>query len=336
MIVQTGFVAILAGTALISPLFAQDVPATPDSGPVNFPTGTFGGQQFWSDELVHGEWRIQQNVLTGHYRLLDDRDFRMAWGTYDQCRAKFDELRREREIPALDGKIVVLLHGLSRTRDAMAGIAAHLKNKGYTPINVGYASTRRSLDDHALSLARVLAGLDGADELHFVCHSLGNLVVRRYLGEAMQPQPRWQTDPRIARMVMLGPPNNGAKVAEFFKDNEVLALVFGPSAKQLARDFPQSAKRLATPAFPFAIVAGRGIGGAANPFLDGDDDLLVSVAETQLPGAADFRVVPCLHGQLLTDREVRGYIASFLAHGYLTAAADRQPLLAGPPATAAE
>jgi hypothetical protein len=33
-----------------------------------------GGRQFWSDRLVFGGWRIQENVLTGHSRLLDARD----------------------------------------------------------------------------------------------------------------------------------------------------------------------------------------------------------------------------------------------------------------------
>lgn len=180
---------VFVGLVLAGSLAAQDAPS---SAPANFPTGTFGGQQFWSDELVFRDWRIQQNVLTRHYRLLDDRDFRMAWGTFEQCQAKFDELRRERELAPLDGKAVILLHGLSRTRDAMGGIARHLADEGYTPLNVSYASTRRSLDDHAASLARIIAALDGVDEINFVGHSLGNLIVRRYLGEASEAEPRWK------------------------------------------------------------------------------------------------------------------------------------------------
>jgi triacylglycerol esterase/lipase EstA (alpha/beta hydrolase family) len=101
----------------------------------------------------------------------------------------------------------------------MAGIGKYLAERGdCTWINVSYASTRRSLDQHAQSLAGVIVGLEGIDEIDFVCHSLGNLVLRRYLGEATEPTPRWQSDPRIKRIVMLGPPNNGASMAGLLAD----------------------------------------------------------------------------------------------------------------------
>ncbi len=35
---------------------------------------TAGGTQLWTDHLYRGEFRIQQNVLTGHWRLLDAND----------------------------------------------------------------------------------------------------------------------------------------------------------------------------------------------------------------------------------------------------------------------
>ena len=86
------FIAVsLAGLAWASSLELRGQ----DGAPVNFPTATLGGTQFWSDELVFRDWRIQRNVLSGHYRLLDDRDFRMAWGTLDQCRARLGELARD-------------------------------------------------------------------------------------------------------------------------------------------------------------------------------------------------------------------------------------------------
>jgi pimeloyl-ACP methyl ester carboxylesterase len=233
-------------------------------------------------------------------------------------------------LPPLDGRAVLTLHGLVRSREHMEGIGRFLEQEGhFTWVNVSYASTRRTLDEHAQSLARVVAGLEGIDEIDFVCHSLGNLVVRRYLGEANEPQPRWQPDPRIKRMVMLGPPNNGARLAEMFKNNELLGLIYGPSAKQLAREWSAAEKLLATPAFPFGIIAGgRGDDRGVNPLLDGDDDLIVSVAETRLPGAADFRVVPCLHGRLMDDTTVRGYALNFLQHGYFISAEQRQPITA--------
>jgi hypothetical protein len=169
----------------------------------------------------------------------------------------------------------------------------------------------------------VLENLEGAEEIDLVCHSLGNLVVRRYLGEAAMPVPRWQTDRRIKRMVMLGPPNNGAQLARLFKDNQLFGLVTGPSGKELAITWDEAQKRLATPTFPFAIIAGgRGNSRGMNPVVDGDDDFVV----TRLPGAADFLVVPRLHGHLLEDEQVCQSALKFLREGYLVAADKCKPI----------
>lgn len=295
---------------------------------------TLGGEQFWSDELVYGKWRVQRHEITGHYRLLDPDNVRRAWGTAEQCRVAFDELKRSEKIPPMTGRAVVTLHGYGRTRSHMGELGNRLeKDGGFLWINVSYASTRRSLDDHAESLAQVIAGLEGIDEINFVCHSLGNLIVRRYLGEANQQKPQWTVDPRIKRMVMLGPPNNGAKLAEvvadLLHDNDLARLVAGPTAWQLARQWDDAQKLLATPNFQFGILAGGyGNGRGLNPLVDGDDDLIVAVEETRLTGAADFRVVPCRHGRLMYDAEVQQCVLAFLVHGYFTTAAERQPIVA--------
>lgn len=307
----------------------------PQANPLpNLAWSTLGGEQVWSDELVYGSWRIQRNVLTGHCRLLDEQDVRRVWGTSEQCREALAAARQSQVLKPLDGRAVVTLHGFGRSRDHMTGIGQYLAEQPeFTWINVTYASTRRSLDEHALALAGVIAGLEGIDEIDFVCHSLGNLVVRRYLGEASAKEPRWQPDPRIKRIVMLGPPNNGARVAgllaDLLHDNLLVAKLAGPSAMQLARDWKGASQLLATPSCEFGVVAGgchdeHGF----NPLLEGDDDLVVAVEETRLAGARDFRLVDCRHGRLMDDPRVREYVLSFLKHGYFTADAERQPIAA--------
>jgi pimeloyl-ACP methyl ester carboxylesterase len=315
---------------LAAPLLAEEGAGTtaapaPRTNPA---TKTLGGTQFWSDELVFRGWRIQQNVFSSHYRLLDEHDYRHASGTFDECRQKLEEIRRERQLPPLEGPAVLTLHGLIRSRDMMAGIGQYLEQEGdYTWLNVSYASTRRTLDDHAASLARVISHLEGVSEINFVCHSMGNLVVRRYLGEASAQQPRWKVDPRIKRMVMLAPPNHGARFAQFFKDNKLFGLVMGPSGKQLAMQWSDVEKRLAIPEFEFGIIAGSKTSGRlANPLLDGEDDLVVSVEETRLAGACDFLVVASSHGDLMDDPSVRRSVRRFLEEGCFLSADKRMPI----------
>src|SRR6187200_1552448 len=59
---------------------------------MRLPGRTLGGDQFWADEFIRSGWRIQRNTFSGHYRLLDTDNYRRALGTYDACRARFDEL----------------------------------------------------------------------------------------------------------------------------------------------------------------------------------------------------------------------------------------------------
>src|SRR5687768_12818184 len=197
-----------------------------------------GREQFWSDELLYGGWRIQRHALRDNYRLLDASDGCRAEGSLQTCRVEFEKAKQEEGLRAHGGRVVLVLHGLGRTREHMEDMTEYLRAAGgYEALNVTYASTRRPLEEHAESLARVIESLGEIEELSFVCHSMGNLVVRRYLGEATQGQARWRVDPRVKRMVMLGPPNQGSQTAEFFRTNELLGLVAGPSGKQLGRQW---------------------------------------------------------------------------------------------------
>ena len=49
----------------------------------NLPFGTCGGTVMWLDLVKKGKWRLQQNMVTKHCRILDEYDGRVAWGTYE-------------------------------------------------------------------------------------------------------------------------------------------------------------------------------------------------------------------------------------------------------------
>ncbi|WP_425615639.1 esterase/lipase family protein [Anatilimnocola sp. NA78] len=305
-----------------------NIPAIPAFTPPNIPSVTLGGEQFWSDELVRNGWRVQINAMTGHHRLLDAEDVRRAWGTHQDCVDELNKTALQEKWAPPKKRAVITMHGLIRSREAMEGIGEFLAKEGdYEWVNVGYASTRRTVDQHAESLAKVIDGLDGVDEINFVCHSLGNIVVRRYLGEAATPNPKWKPDPRIKRLVMLGPPNNGAELAKRFKGNKLVAMVLGSSGKMLAGDWEQVSTRLCVPKCEFGIIAGgNGTDDGANLLIAGDDDAVVAVAETRLPGACDFRTVNLLHGQLMNNDQVRTYALNFLQQGCFESRDLRRPI----------
>jgi len=205
----------------------------------------------------------------------------------------------------------------------MDGVCSALEKYGYTTINVTYASTRLPIDEHAKALATIVRHLDKASEINFVAHSMGNLVVRHYLGDLER---QGAMDPRMKRFVMLGPPNHGAVLARRFKDNGLVKVVWGDSGDQLA-EWKKLEKRLATPPFQFGIIAG---GRGKNPLIPGDDDLFVSVEETKLAGAHDFHVANGFHSQLPKADSIREKIVSFVRHGYFISDAQRQPIVDTP------
>lgn len=347
---RSGSADAVAEAAKNAPAAAD--PAGPDVPLPNLETVTLGGLQFWHDEFVHYDWRVQRNAQTGHCRLLDDRDVRLAWGTFDECRREFERQRVERKLPPLPRrKVVVLLHGLGRTRYSMRALGQYLaKHGGYTPIYVGYASTQAPLETHARALARVLEPWDEVEEIDFVAHSLGNLVIRRWwhdrlggpstasaergAGEdplASGDAAAARSGPRVRRLVMLGPPNQGADRAVWWATNQFTGPTFrwivGPAAAQLGPSFADVRPTLATPDCEFGILAGGlGDGQGWNPGLEGDDDGTVRVEETRLAGAHDFQLVPLGHNVLIAHETAFAATLRFLDQGHFVSDAARQPL----------
>lgn len=255
---------------------------------------TLGGAQLWADRRWRAGWRLQQHVLTGHHRLLDPFDRRHVAGSLAACEAV---LNRQR-LPRTARRVVVVLHGLGRTRRSMLGMAEALEHAGHSPVRLDYPSTRRGLDAHVAQVLEVIEHLAGAEEIDFVTHSLGGIVVRGLLASEAWPR---RLSPR--RLVMLAPPNRGAALARLLDERAPLLFraVMGPSGSEVAAGL-----RLPAPSIPFVVVAGSQRGGRGiNPAIEGDDDGVVGVEETKLEGMARHVVVDALHTFVMDHPDAR-------------------------------
>ncbi|ARD48834.1 hypothetical protein SporoP33_11770 [Sporosarcina sp. P33] len=45
----------------------------------NIPTKTLGGEFWWKTIDKHCGWKLQKNIVTNHYRILDENKVRQAW-----------------------------------------------------------------------------------------------------------------------------------------------------------------------------------------------------------------------------------------------------------------
>lgn len=296
---------------------------------------TLGGKQFWTDFLVLHQWRIQQNGATGHYRLLNSHNRAMVSGSFETCKKRFDNIRARGNFPAINPQIVVTIHGLGRSRSSMESIGKHIQDQnGYTWINFGYASTRNDIKAHAQALrsaidflaavAKENAEAGEAVTIHFVGHSLGNIVVRSLLHETSTEENLHWT---VGRIVMLAPPNKGSAMASLLKKSKAFKVIAGKSGTNLAVEWNTIEKQLATPSVEFGIIAGgRGNRRGYNPLLKGDDDLIVSVEETRLTGATDFHVFPSMHTYIMNKQDVQVATSRFLAKGFFFSPEKRNPI----------
>ncbi|MGL4465161.1 MAG: esterase/lipase family protein, partial [Planctomycetia bacterium] len=248
------------------------------------PTVTLGGHYLWTDVFRFPGWRIQENPVSKRCRLLDDWERCHRVGSETDCLEHFNRLRGTAGWTVPEKPAVVLLHGICRDRLSMTWMARRLQSVGYQTYCLGYASTRAPIEDHAVALHRVVSRLENATRIHFVVHSMGGLVVRRYLQD--------HQDPRLGRLVMLGTPNLGAEKADRLHQWRLFQGLFGAAGRQLctpAVDGGISAKLPNRAMMETGVVAGaRGDGNGWSTMIPGDDDGTVTVASTRLPGSADF------------------------------------------------
>lgn len=302
--------ALVLGTGCNSAMTPRAPDAAPSLQP-NLPLPTIGGAQLWADVRWRDGWRMQQHVLTGHARLLDPQNVRRAWGDAAACLAEFDARVPRRAAPASEERpLVILLHGMGRTRVSFSRMKRALEAEGWRCARLSYPSTRRSIPEHARWLEGVLAGLaeDGqARNVSFVTHSLGGILVRAALANGGE----WRAALPVERLVMLGPPNQGSAFADRLAGVRMFRWLYGETGTGLV---PSEVQRIPPPDVPFLVIAGaRGKPQGWNPWLPGDDDGVVALQETHLPGADGHHVVRSIHAFLAAHQEAIAQTQAFLS-----------------------
>lgn len=202
---------------------------------------------------------------------------------------------------------VVFLHGLARTHRSMSALRAHVEREGYQTWAKSYPSRRMPIGELATLVAYSIRQDIPEGPIIGVTHSLGGIIAR-HMSELL----RWDG------LVMLAPPNAGSEVARRLSALPWFRWFFGPAAQGLAspEDWP-------APPAPFAVIAGTRGATLANPPswlvsrmkilpTSGAHDGTVAVAETRLPGMADFAEVDASHTWLMNHPKTRELVTQFL------------------------
>ncbi|MDP3512269.1 MAG: alpha/beta fold hydrolase [Sulfuritalea sp.] len=203
---------------------------------------------------------------------------------------------------------VVLVHGLWTPAAVFLPHGRWLQGRGYRTLRFGYPSVRATLSQNAQALRRYIAATD-ASEIHLVGHSLGGLIILDML--------RQEADPRLRRAVLLGTPCIDSHCARRLAAVRGMPALLGRSIGEWLGRGPAAALA-PSPAVAVGVLAGtRSLGlGRVVPDLPRPNDGVVSVAETRLPGAADFIALAVAHSEMLASRRCAEQIAVFLDTGH--------------------
>lgn len=178
----------------------------------------------------------------------------------------------------------------------------------FRPVAFSYPSIGGSMADHASSLIE-FARAQRSDELHFIGHSLGGLVILRAL--------QLTNDLPPGKAVLLGTPSQGSKAAQgVARWMPFGRAILGPAAFE---EVIEAGAREWSGRREIGVIAGSmgmGLGlGRLFADFDADHDGTVAVAETQLPGARDHIVMPTSHTGMLFSADVADQAVHFLANG---------------------
>jgi pimeloyl-ACP methyl ester carboxylesterase len=209
------------------------------------------------------------------------------------------------------GESVVVLHGLARTSDSMSRMVGALEAAGYHVCNVSYPSRKHAIEvlaaDFVAPAVRACRPND-TDEVHFVTHSLGGIIVRELA--------KSQADLNIGRVVMLSPPNHGSEVVDKLGTLSLFTLINGPAGLQLATGEEFLPCALGPASFDVGIITGsRTVNPILSFLIPGDDDGKVSIESAKLQGMADFRVIPASHPFIMNNERAIEQTLTFLSEG---------------------
>jgi pimeloyl-ACP methyl ester carboxylesterase len=221
---------------------------------------------------------------------------------------------------AVQAPTVVLIHGLGRTPRAMRPLEHAARARGYRVVNYGYPSRDADVAAHAARLAAHLRAEVPEGPLYVVTHSLGGILLRQAVATGALPAAR------VARAVMLAPPNQGSEIADALVAHEwtrrAAGAAMGPSLADLGTDTGSVVRRLPPVRFPLGVIAGtRTLNPVFSWIIPGADDGKVSVARAAVPGMAQLRLVPHSHGFLMRAPVVIAETFAFLERGRFDAPA---------------
>jgi alpha-beta hydrolase superfamily lysophospholipase len=196
-------------------------------------------------------------------------------------------------------EVIVLVHGLLRTKYSMYRLGRYLRRHGYIVYLYGYPSTKFNiveLSNHMQHFLNTFTEQHADKKIHFVTHSMGGIISR----EALR---NFSDLPYFGSLVMLAPPNKGSPIAySLLKRFPFLAQILKP-LPQLSND-------------PFSFIhqvhipTNIQIGVIAAKY-----DRKVPPELTHIAGEKDHITLRTNHTLIINSRKAKKAILNFISSG---------------------
>jgi pimeloyl-ACP methyl ester carboxylesterase len=198
---------------------------------------------------------------------------------------------------------IIFIHGLFMNGTDMSLLRYRFRKSGYNTYQFSYKSTKNTPFQNAQKLSEFI-DLVQSKKIHFVCHSLGGIVLRHYL--SLYPTRE------LSNIVMLGTPNQTSVVAK--------TLIRWSLGKKLLGGSVENGLTGILPPWDnkqkLGIVAGYFPVGSEllSPIIKNPNDGTVSIEETRLRGSEDHITLRCSHLGLLFSKKAFLQTKHFLEH----------------------
>jgi pimeloyl-ACP methyl ester carboxylesterase len=201
---------------------------------------------------------------------------------------------------------IVYVHGLWMSGGESLLLRRRLASEfGFEVHPFRYAAASSTMQEITARLQNFVRELR-VPAVHFVGHSLGGLVIYRFLERYPDQLP--------GSVVFLGTPCVASRAAEQASRIRLVASLMGQS---VAEELLRPRERRWTMDRPLGIIAGTqalGVGQILAQF-DEDSDGTIAVSETRLPGATDHIALPVSHLGMLVSPRVARETGRFLQQG---------------------
>jgi pimeloyl-ACP methyl ester carboxylesterase len=209
-----------------------------------------------------------------------------------------------------DGTHIIYVHGLWMNGAESLFLRRRLTKQLGAPVHAfSYRSVSSSMADITTRLQAFVRELAPA-ALHIVAHSLGGLVVYRFL-ERYPDQPP-------GRVVFLGSPVVASHAAVSVAR---MQWALTPLGRCVAEELLTERSRRWHGPRELGVIAGTRPMGLGRLFVkfNEDSDGTVAVSETRLPGATDCLSLPVSHMGLLLSARVAREVGTFFQCGHFSA-----------------